>query len=138
MKKDIWDPNKYLNIYVCDLSNALGFASFPGTSQSRDAVVINYNNFGTINILAPYNKGRTATHEVGHWLNLLHIWGDGNCGNDQVDDTPIQNSANYGCPSHPSPSCSNEGDMFQNFMDYTDDGCMNLFTNGQKIECTLP
>tara|TARA_B100000886_G_C20417544_1_gene489953 strand:- start:360 stop:2183 length:1824 start_codon:yes stop_codon:yes gene_type:complete len=130
--KDIWDPNKYLNIYVCDLSNALGFASFPGTSQSRDAVVINYNNFGTINILAPYNKGRTTTHEVGHWLNLLHIWGDGNCGNDQVDDTPIQNSANYGCPSHPSPSCSNEGDMFQNFMDYTDDGCMNLFTNGQK------
>ncbi len=130
--KDIWDPNKYLNIYVCDLSNALGFASFPGTTESRDAVVINYNNFGTIDILAPYNKGRTATHEVGHWLNLLHIWGDGDCGNDQVEDTPIQNTENYGCPSHPSPSCSNEGDMFQNFMDYTDDGCMNLFTNGQK------
>ena len=130
--KDIWDPEKYLNIYVCDLSNALGFASFPGTTESRDAVVINYTNFGTIDILAPYNKGRTATHEVGHWLNLLHIWGDGDCGNDQVEDTPIQDTENYGCPSHPSPSCSNSGDMFQNFMDYTDDVCMNLFTNGQK------
>ena len=130
--KTIWDPSRYLNIYICDLTNALGFASFPGGNVSRDAVVINYSNLGTIDVSPPFNKGRTATHELGHWLNLLHIWGDGNCGNDQVEDTPIQNTENYGCPSHPSPSCSNSGDMFQNYMDYTDDGCMNLFTNGQK------
>ena len=130
--KTIWNPKRYLNIYVCDLTNALGFASFPGGTESRDAVVINYSNFGTIDLSPPFNKGRTATHELGHWLNLLHIWGDGNCGNDQVQDTPIQDTENYGCPSHPSPTCSNNGDMFQNFMDYTNDACMNLFTNGQK------
>lgn len=130
--KNIWNPKKFLNIYVCDLSNALGFSSFPGGLESRDAIVINYTNFGTINLSPPFNKGRTATHELGHWLNLLHIWGDGNCGNDQVEDTPIQNNENYGCPVHPSPSCNNNGDMFQNFMDYTNDACMNLFTEGQK------
>lgn len=130
--KTIWNPERYLNIYVCDLNNALGFSSFPGGIESRDAVVINYSNFGTISVSPPFNKGRTATHELGHWLNLLHIWGDSNCGNDQVQDTPIQDTENYGCPSHPSPTCSNNGDMFQNFMDYTDDACMNLFTEGQK------
>ena len=130
--KDIWNPNKYLNIYICDLTNALGFASFPGGNDDRDAVVINYDNFGTIDVSPPFNKGRTATHEVGHWLDLLHIWGSGSCSNDQVEDTPIQETENYGCPTHPSPSCSNTGDMFQNFMDYTNDECMNLFTNGQK------
>ena len=130
--KTIWNSNKYLNIYVCDLTNALGFSSFPGSNPMRDAVVINYENIGNIGITPPFNKGRTGTHEVGHWFNLLHIWGDGNCGNDLVEDTPIQENENYGCPSHPSPTCNNNGDMFQNFMDYTDDGCMNLFTNGQK------
>ena len=130
--KTIWDSDKFLNIYVCDLSNALGFASFPGSNESRDAVVIDFEHFGTIDVSPPCNKGRTATHEVGHWLNLLHVWGDGNCGSDQVSDTPVQETENYGCPSHPSPSCDNDGDMFQNFMDYTDDACMNLFTNGQK------
>ena len=131
--KTIWNSERYLNIYVCDLTNALGFSSFPGGIESRDAVVINYSNFGTVNVSPPFNKGRTATHEIGHWLNLLHIWGDSNCGNDQVQDTPIQDTENYGCPSHPSPTCSNNGDMFQNFMDYTDDACMNLFTEGQKV-----
>ena len=130
--KNIWDSKKYLNIYVCDLTNALGFAAFPGGNDARDAVVIDFEHFGTINVSPPFNKGRTATHEVGHWLNLLHIWGDGNCGSDQVDDTPTQQAANYNCPSHPSPTCENNGDMFQNFMDYTNDACMNLFTLGQK------
>ena len=130
--KTIWNPERYLNIYVCDLNNALGFSSFPGGIESRDAVVINYSNFGTIGVSPPFNKGRTATHELGHWLNLLHIWGDSNCGNDLVQDTPVQDTENYGCPSHPSPTCSNNGDMFQNFMDYTNDACMNLFTEGQK------
>ena len=130
--KTIWDSKKYLNIYICDLTNALGFAAFPGSNESRDAVVIDFEHFGTINVSPPFNKGRTATHEVGHWLNLLHVWGDGNCGSDQVDDTPTQEAANYNCPSHPSPSCENNGDMFQNFMDYTKEACINLFTTGQR------
>lgn len=131
--KTIWDPSKYLNIYVCNLTNALGFSSFPGGVEQRDGVVIHYENFGTTgNLNSNYNKGRTATHEVGHWLNLLHIWGDSNCGSDLVDDTPEQEVENYGCPTHPSPTCSNSGDMFQNFMDYSNDACMNLFTEGQK------
>lgn len=131
--KTIWDPSTYLNIYVCDLSSVLGFASFPGGIPSMDGIVIDFENFGTIgSINAPYNKGRTTTHELGHYLNLLHIWGSGSCSDDFVDDTPIQENQNFGCPAHPSPSCSNNGDMFQNFMDYTNDACMNLFTEGQK------
>jgi len=131
--KNIWDPSKYLNIYVCDLSNALGFSSFPGGVSFKDGVVIDYQNFGTNGtVIPPYNLGRTATHEVGHWFNLFHIWGNGNCSSDMVEDTPIQELENYGCPTHPSPSCSNNGDMFQNYMDYSNDECMNLFTEGQK------
>ena len=131
--KTIWDPSTYLNIYVCDLSSVLGFASFPGGIPSMDGIVIDFENFGTIgNLNAPYDQGRTTTHELGHYLNLLHIWGSGSCSDDFVDDTPIQEDHNFGCPAHPSPSCSNNGDMFQNFMDYTNDACMNLFTEGQK------
>ena len=99
--------------------------------------MIGYRYFGTTGVVqAPYNKGRTATHEVGHWLNLDHIWGDSNCGNDQCNDTPVQQSSNYGCPNFPSTSnCTgngNNGDMFMNYMDYTNDACMNMFTNDQK------
>lgn len=130
--KTIWISSDYLNIYVCDLTNALGFSSFPGGDENRDAIVVDFSNFGTINVSPPFNKGRTATHELGHWLDLYHIWGPGNCGSDEVEDTPSQEIENYGCPSHPSPSCDNNGDMFQNYMDYTNDACMNLFTNGQK------
>ena len=138
---DAWPSGKYLNIWVCNMANqVIGFATLPGTTiAAEDGVVIMYKHFGrTGNVLAPYHKGRTATHEVGHWLNLLHIWGDddgssNNClGSDQVDDTPNQASFYFGCPSSPSPSCSNNGDMFMNFMDYTDDACMNAFTGGQK------
>jgi hypothetical protein len=131
--KDIWDHEQYLNIYVCDLASVLGFASYPGALPAVDGVVIDFENFGNMGTAqAPYNKGRTVTHEVGHWLNLIHIWGDSFCGDDFVSDTPEQEQANYGCPAHPSTSCTNSGDMFQNFMDYTNDGCMNMFTLGQK------
>lgn len=130
--KTIWNSSDYLNIYVCDLTNALGFSSFPGGNPNRDAIVVDFSNFGTIDIAPPFNKGRTATHELGHWLDLYHIWGGGNCSTDEVDDTPSQETENYGCPVHPSPTCDNNGDMFQNYMDYTNDACMNLFTNGQK------
>jgi hypothetical protein len=131
---DIWDRNKYLNIWVCALTGGtLGYAQFPGGPAATDGVVIDYRYFGrTGTVVAPYNKGRTATHEVGHWLNLRHIWGDANCGNDYVSDTPTQQAANYGCPTFPKPSCGNTSDMFMNYMDYVDDACMNMFTAGQS------
>jgi Pregnancy-associated plasma protein-A/Secretion system C-terminal sorting domain len=136
--KDNWDPEKYLNIWVCDLTGGLlGYATFPSDLNSfpdLDGVVIGYKFFGTFNTQSPYNLGRTATHEVGHWLNLKHIWGDSFCGNDNVSDTPEQEDANEGCPSFPEISCSNgpNGDMFVNYMDYSNDACLLLFTNGQK------
>jgi hypothetical protein len=78
-----------------------------------------------------YDLGRTTTHEVGHYLNLRHIWGDATCGNDLVSDTPTQQTSNYGCPTFPKITCNNSGDMSMNFMDYTDDPCMYMFTTGQ-------
>ncbi|GIV44901.1 MAG: hypothetical protein KatS3mg035_2024 [Bacteroidia bacterium] len=131
---DAWDRNKYLNIWVCALTGGvLGYAQFPGGPAATDGVVIDYRYFGTIGTAtAPFNKGRTATHEVGHWLNLRHIWGDANCGDDFVSDTPTQQTSNYGCPTFPKPSCGNTSDMFMNYMDYVDDACMNMFTAGQS------
>ncbi len=130
-----WDTKKYLNIWVCNIDTGiLGWAQFPaGGNPQTDGVVIDYEKFGTNGTVSPpYDLGRTTTHEVGHWLNLWHIWGDNNCGDDFVNDTPEQEEANYGCKIHPHPSCNNNGDMFMNFMDYTNDGCMNSFTLGQK------
>ncbi|MEO5968263.1 MAG: M43 family zinc metalloprotease, partial [Ferruginibacter sp.] len=123
---DAWDTYHYLNIWVCSQEgNSLGYSSIPGSQPDRDGVVINYNVFGTTGVLkAPFNKGRTATHEIGHWMGLKHIWGDANCGSDDVDDTPRQKSFNYGMPSFPHLSdCSinGYGDMFMNYMDLTDD-----------------
>lgn len=134
--KSAWPANKYLNIWVCNLGGGLlGYAQFPGGSASTDGVVVGYKYFGNIGTAqAPYNKGRTATHEVGHWLNLRHTWGDANCGNDFVSDTPTSQAANYGCPSFPHVTCSNgpDGDMFMNYMDYVNDNCMHMFTPGQS------
>ncbi len=130
------DPARYLNIWVCTIGGGiLGYAQFPGGSASTDGVVIGPQYFGSTGYLAaPYDKGRTATHEVGHWLNLRHIWGDASCGNDLVADTPTQQTANYGCPTFPHVTCGNgtNGDLFMNYMDYTDDACMYMFTSGQK------
>ncbi|AHM61195.1 hypothetical protein D770_14705 [Flammeovirgaceae bacterium 311] len=132
--RNAWPADSYLNIWVCNLSgNTLGYAQFPGAGPANtDGVVISYKYFGTTGTAtAPFNKGRTATHEVGHWLNLNHIWGDGGCGvDDNVSDTPVSDAPNYGCArSH--VSCGTK-DMVQNYMDYSDDACMNLFTAGQK------
>ncbi len=127
-----WSPNDYLNIWVCNLGGGLlGYATPPGGPSSQDGVVIGYNNFGTTGAaVAPFNLGRTGTHEVGHWLNLEHVWGNG-CGvDDGIADTPDQASPHYGCPSAPN-SCGS-ADMSENYMDYVNDGCMNLFTAGQK------
>ncbi len=114
----------------------LGYAQFPGGAANTDGVVVLTGSVGGPTVpgtTTSYNLGRTATHEVGHWLNLRHIWGDANCGNDQVTDTPTQQTSNGGCPAFPKVTCSNgpNGDMFMNYMDYTYDTCMNMFTAGQ-------
>ncbi len=135
---DAWDTSEYLNIWVVPniksgTLDILGYAQFPGGAAATDGIVIGHRYFGTTgsNAVAPFNLGRTTTHEVGHFLNLRHIWGDGVCGvDDFVADTPESDESNRGCtPTH--SSCGTV-DMVQNFMDYSDDSCMNLFTEGQK------
>ena len=129
-------PTTTLNIWVCNIGGGiLGYAQFPGGSTATDGIVVGPQYFGNTGfVAAPYDKGRTTTHEVGHWLNLRHIWGDASCGNDLVSDTPTQQTSNFGCPSFPKVTCSNgpNGDMFMNYMDYTDDLCMYMFSTGQK------
>lgn len=139
---DAWASSSYLNIWVCNLSGGvLGYAQFPGGPTTTDGVVLTYYSVGSMlspTSSAPYNLGRTATHEVGHWLNLNHIWGDDgtSCsGTDNVSDTPNQAGENYGAPAFPhTDGCSttSPGVMFMNYMDYTDDNAMNMFTNGQS------
>lgn len=132
-----WPSDAYLNIWVCTLGGGLlGYAQFPGGPKATDGVVILNAAFGTNGTVgAPFNLGRTLTHEVGHWLNLRHIWGDTlDCsGGDRVADTPNCKGPNYGTPTYPKVSCSNgpQGDMFMNYMDYVDDAAMFMFTAGQ-------
>jgi len=136
---DAWDATRYLNIWVCNLfGQTLGYAVMPGGPLQNDGVVITYSAFGTVgNVIAPYNKGRTTTHEIGHWLGLRHLWGDAFCGDDGIADTPPQETSNSFCPTFPhlsSCSINSYGDMFMDYMDFTDDGCMNMFTLDQKAE----
>jgi hypothetical protein len=134
---DAWPSDRYLNMWVCQLSDGLlGYAQFPGGPAATDGVVVTHTAFGTTGTAAePFHLGRTATHEIGHWLNLYHIWGanDGCADSDEVDDTPNQEGPNLGCPTFPSISCDNgpNGDLFVNYMDYVDDPCMVMFTLGQ-------
>jgi len=141
--QDAWDTQKYLNIWVCNLNEGLlGLAQWPGSAAAIDGVVLYYKAIGKYpanpNQDFLYNQGRSATHEVGHWLGLEHIWGPGDNGcedSDGIADTPNQDDATGGCPDGITrTSCTNTaqgGDMYQNYMDYTDDACMNLFTIGQ-------
>ena len=131
---DVIDPANYLNIWVCNIGGGiLGYAQFPGGSASTDGVVISPQYFGnTGTAAAPFDQGRTGTHEVGHYLNLRHIWGDGRCRQDDfVADTPSSDRANYGCPTYPTNNCRST-DMTMNYMDYTNDSCMYMFSEGQK------
>jgi len=143
----IWDPTQYCNVWVSDLSGGLlGYAQFPeaaslggiGTGNggaSTDGVVVIYSSVGSQATPFPgggnYDGGRTLTHELGHWLGLRYFWGDGGCGvDDYCNDTPKSDAANYGCPTTHA-SCGTT-DMVQNYMDYTNDYCMNIFTDDQK------
>jgi hypothetical protein len=139
------EPKKYLNLWVCALGGGLlGYAQFPGGPAATDGVVINYRAFGTNGTAqAPFNLGRTATHEVGHYFNLRHIWGDTeDCsGSDMVADTPNCAGPNFGKPPFPTITCNNgpNGDMFVNYMDYVDDVAMFMFTAQQvtRMRTTL-
>ncbi len=131
----------WLNMWVCDLSSGLlGYAQFPGGASATDGVVIDYQGFGTAaattgySLYSAFNKGRTATHEVGHWFNLRHIWGDARCGNDFVSDTPQHDGSNGGCPAVGTRSkCPGKPqEQWMNYMDYTNDACMYMFSSGQK------
>jgi hypothetical protein len=133
-------PTTALNIWSCKIGGGiLGYAQFPGGSLATDGVVIDSFYFGLSSpASSPYNLGRTATHEVGHWMNLRHIWGDSSCGNDLVSDTPVAKTANFGVPNYPyvSPCLPTHNEMTMNYMDYTDDRGMYMFTNGQKARIT--
>ncbi len=138
---DSWNNSKYLNVWLCNLSgNLLGFGTLPGTAPaSKDGVVVSYATIGGPDAVGShpvYNLGRTLSHEVGHYFNLIHVWGDdaGACtGSDNVADTPNQADEHYGFPAYPFISCNNgpNGDMFMNFLDYSDDLAMNSFSAGQ-------
>ncbi len=151
--KDAWDPSRYLNIWVCNLGDGLlGYAQFPDGDPNTDGVVIAHWVFGDTGsalsennpFQTSFNMGRTATHEIGHYLNCYHIWGDEMFGTDpcsakdNVEDTPNQRGSNTGKPTFPSTveSCDDtgiNGTMFMNYMDYTDDDCMFMFTIGQAV-----
>lgn len=147
-----WPAEQYLNIWVTSLSDFLGYTQFPVSSLAglenssnerlTDGIAVNYREFGSdddgaFNLAPRYNKGRTLTHEMGHFFGLRHIWGDISAcnGTDYVTDTPTQSTSTAGCPVHPQADCS-AVKMFQNYLDYTDDQCMNLFTQGQVARMT--
>jgi len=135
---DPWNTSEYLNMWVCNIGGGiLGYAQFPGGSAATDGVVMSPQYFGSsakgsgFYLTAPFDLGRTTTHEVGHFLNLRHIWGDGDCSTDDfVSDTPSSDAPNRGCDTT-HVSCGST-DMVQNYMDYSDDACMSLYTAGQK------
>lgn len=133
---DATSPTTTLNMWACTIGGGiLGYAQFPGGDQRSDGVVIDSKYFGLSSAASyPYNLGRTASHEVGHWMNLRHIWGDASCGNDLVSDTPVHKTSNFGVPTYPyaSTCLPAHNEMTMNYMDYTDDRGMYMFTEGQK------
>jgi hypothetical protein len=133
--QDAWPASQYLNIWICNKSGGAGYSSYPWSgTPSTDGVMIKYNYVGRVGPFINnwnYQKGRTVTHEVGHWFGLIHIWGDAACGNDLVGDTPPQSASNSSCPTFPhvsTCSSSSNGDMYMDYMDYTNDNCRNMFS----------
>jgi len=152
--RTVWDATRYLNIWVANVNGVYGIAQFPLNSSlsgiactpstnaaNTDGVTISPVAFGSkddgpwLNIDNGTKYGRTTPHEVGHWLGLRHIWGDATCGTDYCEDTPVHRSRNdLTCPTHPKPNtCGTADEMFENYMDYTTDSCMNIFTRDQMI-----
>ena len=154
-----WDASTYLNVWITNITyngqdGILGITCPPsfvpqfGFPQGELGIVLTYGAFGKRTLSSDYyisgiDRGRTLTHEMGHFFELSHIWGDDNGAcpggagyqDDGISDTPIQGAENYSCPTFPHVSCSvssPNGDMFMNYMDYTDDRCMQMFSNGQK------
>jgi len=134
MGTDAWDAKSYLNIWVCKLDNVSGYSSVIGGTKENEGIVLDFNAFDLNGTSAVSNLGKTAVHEVGHWLGLKHLWGDEYCGDDGIADTPKQSGNNVSCPSGVLISCGNgpNGDMYMNYMDFTNDDCINMFTLGQK------
>src|SRR5258705_4455059 len=132
---DAWPTGQYLNIWVFNKSGGAGYSTYPwSNTPSTDGVLVKYNYVGRVGPWINnwnYQKGRTVTHEVGHWLGLIHIWGDATCGSDLVGDTPQQTAANSSNPTFPhvsSCSSNSNGDMYMDYMDYTNDNCRNMFS----------
>ncbi len=138
---DVIEPDKYLNIYVCNLKGLAGQSQFPGLNKKTDGVIIDYRYFGRLrndSTVAYKNLGRTATHEIGHWLGLYHLWGEHNNDNhdDFCEDTPWQEKPSKGCPSFPQTDMLTKnypGIMFNNYMDYVNDECALFFTKDQVL-----
>jgi hypothetical protein len=131
---DAWDSKSYLNIWICNMKDFLGYSTFPGMDPMKDGVVLSFEALNARGTSPTKNDLRTVVHEVGHWLNLYHIWGEDYCGDDKVDDTPKQSGFTPGCPTGTRITCNNgpNGDMYMNYMDFTDDVCMHMFTIGQR------
>lgn len=135
---DAWPTNVYMNIWICNLTGSTAYTAPPGNfvDPADDGIVCHYNHIGNSGV-TPYGQGRTIVHEMAHWFGLKHIWGDdgGNCtGTDYIADTPNQGDWTGGCPNFPlTDACSQTapGIMFMNYMDYAEDGCRNMFSQGQ-------
>lgn len=127
MGDDAWDSKNYLNIWVCSLDKFAGFTSVLGADPKIDGIVLDLGAIGA--------GQKTLVHEAGHWLGLKHLWGDEYCGDDGVYDTPKQASYTPGCPNTARITCGSNpiGDMYNNYMDFTNDACMTMFTEGQKL-----
>lgn len=141
-----WPANEYINIWVCEINNGFfGFSSFPESTlpglsslpqdSLEDGLMLNYEHCGINPAAGAFGLGRTATHEMGHYLGLIHIWGDAfSCVlDDYCDDTPFASSPTFGCPSNKNTCTSPGNDMVANYLDYSDDACMNVFTRDQMM-----